>query len=87
MLTVQGRADRLCGCAALKCEAYATMRTGDHVASREAWHDERSKGGLRPYFPQPPALSAWQRKLYGLEAYDPSDCVESLLRSQSQLHA
>ena len=64
--------------AALKREAHTTLRTGDHVASREAWHEERGRGVLRPYFQQPPMLSTWQQKLYGLDAYDPSDCVETL---------
>ena len=75
---VSGCADRLHWYAALKREAHKTLRTGDHVASREAWHEERGHGVLRPYFPQPPMLSTWQRKLYGLDAYDPSDCVETL---------
>ena len=66
-----------------KVEAYQRRHTGDHHASREAWHEARpSKGAaeggeggesrpaFQPYFAHgPPKLTARQAQLYGLVGY------------------
>mmetsp|Transcript_35706 Transcript_35706/g.112200 ORF Transcript_35706/g.112200 Transcript_35706/m.112200 type:complete len:88 (-) Transcript_35706:84-347(-) len=68
--------------ASLKIEAYQQLRTGDHVASREEWHDEESREKTeadvpwRPYLEAPPPLTPRQRQLYGLEPYS-DDATEA----------
>merc|ERR1712187_132485 len=54
-----------------KQEAYQQLETGSHWPCREEWFAPRkaSQACARPYFREPPKLSARQELLYGLVRY------------------
>lgn len=54
-----------------KRRAYQQLETGSHWPCREEWFAPKRDPSfcLRPYFSQPPQLTARQRLLYGLERY------------------
>lgn len=59
----------------LKQQAYDQLETGSHWPCQEEWFRARNRGSrcdVRPFYKQPPTLTARQRLLYGLEHYTTS---------------
>jgi MOSC domain-containing protein YiiM len=69
-----------------KWEAYHGLETGSHWPKKEEWFKCRRQVpfDLRPYFQQPPTLTARQRQLYGLDRYNaPDPCIPKAIAPAS----